>query len=130
MSFEGNYYEACKRIGVLEQQLADMTADYHRWHQAYCDAKYPESVPLSWQQTAEALKVAQAALIKVQQWDCLNPPRPELLADLPWLKRLVDEALTQSDAGAEPKCPKGNKCGNAYHCADHDICAADAPRKA
>lgn len=41
----------------------------------------------------DALK---AALIKIQQWDCLNPPRSELLADLPWLKRLVDETLTQA----------------------------------
>lgn len=41
----------------------------------------------------------KAALRKIQQWDCLNPPRPELLADLPWLKRLVDEALTSNDGG-------------------------------
>jgi hypothetical protein len=33
------------------------------------------------------------ALRKIQQWDMLNPPRPEMCADLPWLKRLVDEAL-------------------------------------
>lgn len=46
MSFEGNHYEACKRIGVLEQQLADMTSDYHRWHQAFLDAKYPEMLPM------------------------------------------------------------------------------------
>lgn len=24
------------------------------------------------------------------------------------------------------KCPKGIACGNAYWCADHDVCARDA----
>jgi hypothetical protein len=43
----------------------------------------------------------ETALRTIQQWDCLNPPRPELLADLPWLKRVVDEALTQSDAASK-----------------------------
>jgi hypothetical protein len=47
-------------------KLADMTADYHRWHQAYCDAKYPESVPLSWQQTAAALKVAESRIAALE----------------------------------------------------------------
>lgn len=35
----------------------------------------------------------RSALLKIREWDVLNPPRPELLADLPWLKKLVDEAL-------------------------------------
>jgi hypothetical protein len=35
----------------------------------------------------------RAALMRVQEWDCLNPPRQDLLHDLPWLRRLVDEAL-------------------------------------
>lgn len=35
----------------------------------------------------------EAALERIAEWDCLNPPRPELCADHPWLKRLVDEAL-------------------------------------
>jgi hypothetical protein len=30
---------------------------------------------------------------------------------------------------AELRCPRGNKCGNAYHCADHDICAAEFERR-
>ena len=47
-------------------KLADMTVDYHRWHQAYCDAKYPESVPLSWQQTAAALKVAESRIATLE----------------------------------------------------------------
>lgn len=40
----------------------------------------------------EALKY-RTALQHIAQWDCLNPPRPELLADLSWLKKLVDDAL-------------------------------------
>jgi hypothetical protein len=40
------------------------------------------------------LKKRTDALRTIQQWDCLNPPNPELLMDLPWLKRLVDEALS------------------------------------
>jgi hypothetical protein len=55
------------RIGeCTADKLADMTADYHRWHQAYCDAKYPESVPLSWQQTAAALKVAESRIAALE----------------------------------------------------------------
>ena len=38
------------------------------------------------------------ALKTIQAWDCLNPPRPDLLGDLPWLRRVVDAAL----AGAAP----------------------------
>jgi hypothetical protein len=30
------------------------------------------------------------------------------------------------DTAAEQKCPRGVKCGNAIHCADHDICIADS----
>jgi hypothetical protein len=29
----------------------------------------------------------------IQAWDCLNPPRTELLSNLSWLKRVVDEGL-------------------------------------
>jgi hypothetical protein len=32
---------ALRRIRELERQLADMTADYHRWHDAYLQLKYP-----------------------------------------------------------------------------------------
>lgn len=35
----------------------------------------------------------RGALTMIQRWDCLNPPNPELLADLPWLRRVVDDAL-------------------------------------
>jgi len=36
----------------------------------------------------------RATLHSIQSWDCLNPPRADLLADLPWLRRLVDDALS------------------------------------
>lgn len=32
----------------------------------------------------------------IQHWDCLNPPRTDLLGDLAWLKKLVDAALAPS----------------------------------
>ena len=38
----------------------------------------------------------RAALKRIQAWDCLNPPRIDLCADLPWLRCLVDEALKGS----------------------------------
>jgi hypothetical protein len=48
----------------------------------------------------------RAALIRIQGWDCLNPPRQDLLHDLPWLRRLVDEALGteqgRPDLGGRP----------------------------
>ena len=53
---------------------------------------------------ADALATALAeverlrdALMRIGQWDCLNPPQPDLLADLPWLRRLVDGALALGD---------------------------------
>ena len=36
----------------------------------------------------------EKALREIQHWDCLNPPDPNLCADHPWLKRLVDAALS------------------------------------
>lgn len=75
-----------ERIAALEQKLADMTADYHRWHQAYCDAKYPESVPLSWQQNAARvaeLEIENAALrhdlerCMARELALLNPPQSD-----------------------------------------------------
>lgn len=41
----------------------------------------------------------RAALTHIQRWDCLNPPRGDLLADLPWLARLVDAALATTEPG-------------------------------
>ena len=35
----------------------------------------------------------RAALERIAAWDCLNPPDPILLNDLPWLRQLVDDAL-------------------------------------
>lgn len=37
----------------------------------------------------------RAALQKISEWDCLNPPNPQLLGDLPWLRQLVDDALKE-----------------------------------
>lgn len=30
-----------ERLARREQELADMTADYHRWHDAFMELKYP-----------------------------------------------------------------------------------------
>jgi hypothetical protein len=35
----------------------------------------------------------RAALERIREWDCLNPPDPGLCHDHPWLKRTVDDAL-------------------------------------
>lgn len=42
------------------------------------------------------LAAKDEALRAIRSWDCLNPPRADLLADLPWLRRLVDSALAGS----------------------------------
>lgn len=39
------------------------------------------------------------ALVKISEWDCLNPPQADLLGDLPWLRSVVDNALAP-DGGA------------------------------
>lgn len=36
----------------------------------------------------------ESALKTIQQWDAINPP-PSDGSDLPWLRRLVDEALNK-----------------------------------
>jgi len=38
-------------------------------------------------------KKLEAALHQILQWDCLNPPRADLLADLPWLRNLIEKTL-------------------------------------
>lgn len=35
------------------------------------------------------------ALLRIREWDCLNPPATHLCADLLWLKTLVDDALRE-----------------------------------
>lgn len=35
----------------------------------------------------------RAAVKTIGEWDCLNPPRGDLLSDLPWLRQVVDSAL-------------------------------------
>ncbi len=40
-------------------------------------------------------KKLEATLHQILQWDCLNPPRPDLLADLPWLRKLIERALKE-----------------------------------
>jgi hypothetical protein len=39
------------------------------------------------------------ALRTIQQWDCLNPPRSDLLSDLPWLRNIVDAAISGDSHG-------------------------------
>ena len=33
------------RVALLERALATMTAEYHRWHDAYMELKYPKEQP-------------------------------------------------------------------------------------
>jgi hypothetical protein len=47
--------------------------------------------------TLETKNAALVATLKtIQQWDALNPPAKELLSDLVWLKKLVDDALKEN----------------------------------
>jgi hypothetical protein len=45
---------------------------------------------------SQARRIAEleGALKTIRAWDCLNPPRPDLLGDLPWLRSVVDAALS------------------------------------
>ena len=40
-----------------------------------------------------ALRELEKVMRQIQAWDCLNPADPALLADLPWLKKIMDDAL-------------------------------------
>jgi hypothetical protein len=46
-----------------------------------------------WKVVAENAKLREA-LERIQAWDCLNPPNPSLCADHPWLRGIVDAALS------------------------------------
>ena len=37
------------------------------------------------------------ALARIQQWDMLNPPQTQQIADAQWLRNLVDKALGGTD---------------------------------
>lgn len=37
----------------------------------------------------------RAGLETLRAWDCLNPPRTDLLADLGWVARTIDAALAK-----------------------------------
>jgi hypothetical protein len=45
---------------------------------------------------SQARRIAdlEGAFKTIRAWDCLNPPRPDLLGDLPWLRSVVDAALS------------------------------------
>lgn len=43
----------------------------------------------------------RAALEAIQQWDMISPPDRDKLEDGPWLKRLVDAALSPPQASGE-----------------------------
>lgn len=40
------------------------------------------------------LASARAQLTAIGEWDCLNPPQKDFCSDLPWLRTVVDKALT------------------------------------
>lgn len=46
---------------------------------------------LAWKHSYERL---YKTLQVIQQWDCLNPPKIDLCSDFPWLKELVNKALS------------------------------------
>lgn len=86
-----------ERIAALEQKLADMTADYHRWHQAFLDAKYPDLLP-----TRVDL---EAALRWAVQWvpnptECSPVPPTEIVKII---HNMVIGLDSQPDASADGK---------------------------
>ena len=79
----------------------DGTADVYEWwintfgeryrHLIGRDLLLPDAELLA--HGGPRLAALEAALRAIQQWDCLNPPDPNLCHDHPWLKRTVDDAL-------------------------------------
>jgi len=55
------------------------------------------------------------ALKMIAEWDCLNPPRSDLLSDLSWLKRLVDRALAGHDPRVETAPQVSAKANSGGH---------------
>jgi hypothetical protein len=89
--------EECRLIGVGESdavaELLQLRSERDHWQR-------------KWVEGREEIDRLRAALTRIQGWDCLNPPRHDLLHDLPWLRRLVDEALGagqgRPDLGGRP----------------------------
>ena len=71
-----------RKLADAESRMADATAHIHGLEDTIAEQD---------RKLAEAVE----ALVRIGQWDCLNPPNAELCADHPWLRRLVDEALAR-----------------------------------
>ncbi len=88
-------------FGVEQSKRAEQAeARADAMERAYKQAGKECEAAVDAQQLAEIRADAlQEALERIRSWDCLNPPRPDLLADLPWLRRLVDAALADRGQG-------------------------------
>jgi hypothetical protein len=89
--------EECRLIGAADSDAVaeslQLRSERDHWQRKWAEGR----------EEADRLRTA---LIRIQKWDCLCPPRQDLLHDLPWLRRLVDEALGagqgRSDLGGRP----------------------------
>jgi hypothetical protein len=89
--------EECRLIGMGESgavaESLQLRSECDHWQR-------------KWAEGREEVDRLRAVLTRIQGWDCLNPPRQDLLHDLPWLRRLVDEALGagqgRPDLGGRP----------------------------
>lgn len=84
----------CSRSPQSELKL--LRKDYERMWSAL-QAETATGVQVRGELRTEIARL-RAALLKIQQWDCLNLPVAHIkcvrdASDFPWLKRLVDDAL-------------------------------------
>jgi hypothetical protein len=65
---------------------------------SYEDAAFITAARTAVPDLCREVRRLRAALKRIAEWDCLNPPDPSLCCDHPWLRRLVDSALNPSAA--------------------------------
>jgi hypothetical protein len=80
----------------IKKRVCDLLEHHHPEYPPV-DTEFLDGIVILFQTASHHLameaKHFRAALETIAGWDCLNPPQPELCADLPWLRRLVDQAL-------------------------------------
>ena len=99
------YRESAKRALKVLGLLSDDRDEWKRQHENLLSVRASDIAVLNEKIESLSSRLAAerkeaerrlTALKTIAQWDCLNPPRGDLLADLPWLRRIVDAAIAES----------------------------------
>jgi regulator of replication initiation timing len=119
-------------ISSLQAELERVKADAHGHYQPQIDELIKENNALTARnaQMREALRKGIDLCTDAPLMAHNDDENESLCEVCTWQERMNEWYVAQEAALAqydeEAKCPRGVNCGDAYYCANHDICAADA----